>query len=98
MLCDKAEAWVSLDLQKGQWSKASPPRCDFRRSLENFKSGHQPDLNPIENLWWDLTEAVAARNPKNISELEAIVRNGLRFLRNATRSCTLAIHYVCSRP
>uniref|UniRef100_A0A3B4ZPX8 Tc1-like transposase DDE domain-containing protein n=1 Tax=Stegastes partitus TaxID=144197 RepID=A0A3B4ZPX8_9TELE len=30
-----------------------------------------PDLNPIENLWWDLKKAVAARKPKNISELEA---------------------------
>lgn len=31
-----------------------------------------PDLNPIENLWWDLKKAVAARRPKNITELEAI--------------------------
>ena len=30
------------------------------------------DLNPIENLWWDLKKAVAARKPKNISELEVI--------------------------
>ncbi|KAF7650394.1 hypothetical protein LDENG_00126560 [Lucifuga dentata] len=30
-----------------------------------------PDLNPIENLWWDLKKAVAAREPKNINELEA---------------------------
>lgn len=29
-----------------------------------------PDLNPIENLWWDLKKAVGARKPKNISELE----------------------------
>jgi len=29
-------------------------------------------LNPIENLWWDLNKAVAARKPKNIIELEAI--------------------------
>jgi len=31
-----------------------------------------PDLNPIENLLWDLKTAVAARKPKNITELEAI--------------------------
>ena len=31
-----------------------------------------PDLNPIENLWWDLKKAVAKRKPKNIRELEAI--------------------------
>ena len=30
-----------------------------------------PDLNPIENLWWDLKKAVAARKPKNVTELEA---------------------------
>ena len=31
-----------------------------------------PDLNPIENLWWDLKKAVAARRPKNIADLETI--------------------------
>ena len=31
-----------------------------------------PDLNPIENLQWDLKVAVAASKPKNITELEAI--------------------------
>jgi len=31
-----------------------------------------PDLNPIENLWWDLKKAVAVRKPKYITELEAI--------------------------
>lgn len=29
-----------------------------------------PDLNPIENLWWDLKKAVSARKPKNLGELE----------------------------
>ena len=29
-----------------------------------------PDLNPIENLWWDLKKAVSARKPNNIKELE----------------------------
>ncbi|KAF7646787.1 hypothetical protein LDENG_00182360 [Lucifuga dentata] len=33
-----------------------------------------PVLNPIENLWWDLKKAAAARKPKNINELEAIAR------------------------
>ena len=27
-----------------------------------------PDLNPIENLWWDLKKAVAVRKPKNVTE------------------------------
>ncbi|KAF7653672.1 hypothetical protein LDENG_00080200 [Lucifuga dentata] len=35
-------------------------------------SSQSPDLNPIENLRWDLKKAVAARKPKNINELEAI--------------------------
>ena len=30
-----------------------------------------PDLNPIENLWWELKKAVAARKPKNVNELDA---------------------------
>lgn len=29
-------------------------------------------MDPIENLWWDVKKAVAALNPKNISDLEAI--------------------------
>lgn len=33
-----------------------------------------PDLNPIENLWWDLKKAVAARKPKNLAALETIAQ------------------------
>lgn len=33
-----------------------------------------PDLNPIENLWWDLKKAVAARKPSNITELQTFAR------------------------
>ena len=33
---------------------------------------YSPDLNPIENLWWDLKKAVARQNPKNLRDLEAI--------------------------
>uniref|UniRef100_A0A8C5M825 Tc1-like transposase DDE domain-containing protein n=1 Tax=Leptobrachium leishanense TaxID=445787 RepID=A0A8C5M825_9ANUR len=33
-----------------------------------------PDLNPIENLWWDLKKAVAVRKPKNVTEREAFAR------------------------
>ena len=29
-----------------------------------------PDLNPIENLWYDLKIAVHQRNPSNLKELE----------------------------
>uniref|UniRef100_A0A8C5MZ74 Transposase Tc1-like domain-containing protein n=1 Tax=Leptobrachium leishanense TaxID=445787 RepID=A0A8C5MZ74_9ANUR len=34
-----------------------------------------PDLNPIENLWWDLKKAVAVRKPKNVTELEALAHD-----------------------
>jgi len=51
-----------------------PPRLGCRRSPGRFYSGPQsPDMNPIENPWWDLKKAVAAHKPKNITELEAIV-------------------------
>ena len=33
-----------------------------------------PDLNPIENLWWDLKKAVAARRPTGIADLETIAQ------------------------
>uniref|UniRef100_A0A8C5R0D3 Transposase n=1 Tax=Leptobrachium leishanense TaxID=445787 RepID=A0A8C5R0D3_9ANUR len=36
-----------------------------------------PDLNPIENLWWDLKKAVAVRKPKNVTELEAFAHDEL---------------------
>uniref|UniRef100_A0A8C5PIU7 Transposase n=1 Tax=Leptobrachium leishanense TaxID=445787 RepID=A0A8C5PIU7_9ANUR len=34
-----------------------------------------PDLNPIENLWWNLKKAVAVRKPKNVTELEAFAHD-----------------------
>uniref|UniRef100_A0A8C5MHJ1 Transposase n=1 Tax=Leptobrachium leishanense TaxID=445787 RepID=A0A8C5MHJ1_9ANUR len=34
-----------------------------------------PDLNPIENLWWDLKKAVAVRRSKNVTELEAFAHD-----------------------
>jgi len=36
-----------------------------------WKIPQWPSVNPIENLWWDLKKAVAARKPNNITELEA---------------------------
>jgi len=50
-----------------------------------------PDLNPIENLCWDLKMVVAARKPKNITELEA------KFLRNSAKSWCLVVQVICSR-
>lgn len=33
-----------------------------------------PDMNPIENLWHILAREVEKRRPKNVAELEAMVR------------------------
>jgi len=33
-----------------------------------------PDLNPIENLWCDVKNAVASRKPANNNELWAVVQ------------------------
>jgi len=55
------------------------------------------DLNLIENIWWDLMKAVAARKPKKIVKWRPLLmKNGLRFLRNAARSWCLVIHLLCS--
>ena len=36
-----------------------------------------PDLNPIENLWYDLKIAVHQQNPSNLKELEQFaLKNG----------------------
>ena len=45
-----------------------------------------PDLNPIENLWWDLKKAVAARRPTNITDLETMrKRNGPKSPRSVVK-------------
>ena len=50
-----------------------------KATLEWFKGKHlnvlkwssqSPDLNPIENLWYDLKVAVHQQNPSNLKELE----------------------------
>jgi len=53
----------------------------------------------IENLWWDLKKAVAARKPKYYwtGGHCSWGINGLIFLRNAARCLCLVIHLVCSR-
>jgi len=57
-----------------------------------------PDLNPIENLWWDLKAAMQQAKPRILLNCRpSLMRNGLRFLRNAARSWCLVIHLICSR-
>ena len=50
-----------------------------KATFEWFKGKHlnvlewpsqSPDLNPIENLWYDLKIAVDQQNPSNLKELE----------------------------
>lgn len=33
-----------------------------------------PDLNPIENLWWDIKKALKTRRSANLNELNMNVR------------------------
>ena len=55
------------------------PKHAVKATLEWFKGRHlnalempsqSPDLNPIENLWYDLKIAVHQWNPSNLKELE----------------------------
>uniref|UniRef100_A0AAZ3QFL1 Tc1-like transposase DDE domain-containing protein n=1 Tax=Oncorhynchus tshawytscha TaxID=74940 RepID=A0AAZ3QFL1_ONCTS len=55
------------------------PKHTAKATLEWFKGKHlnvlewpsqSPDLNPIENLWYDLKIAVHQQNPSNLKELE----------------------------
>ena len=52
-----------------------------------------PDLNPIENLWWDLKKAVAARKPKIFCELKAFAHEERTKI--AQDHCQK--HHICSR-
>jgi transposase len=55
------------------------PKHTAKATLKWFKGKHlnvlewpsqSPDLNPIENLWYDLKIAVHQWNPSNLKELE----------------------------
>ena len=57
------------------------PKHTAKATLKQFKGKHVnvlewpieiPDLNPIENLWYDLKIAVQQRNPSNLKKLEQL--------------------------
>ena len=50
-----------------KWSK------DNDVNVREWQS-QSPDLNPIENLWRDLTTRVMARKPTNLTQLEAFAK------------------------
>ena len=54
-----------------------------------------PDLNPIENLWWDLKKAVAARRPKNLGDLETIAHE--EWAKIPTHRCQSLVSSYASR-
>jgi len=82
--CKKLSEVIIAFHKQGTWYKKIakalnvPRDTDVQGSVQKKSwkilqwSSQSLDLNPIENLLWDLKATVAAHTPKNISELEAI--------------------------
>jgi transposase len=54
---------LSILIKQNEW---------FKGKLLNVLEwpSQSPDLNPVENLWYDLKTAVHQQNPSNLKELE----------------------------
>lgn len=52
------------------------------------------DLKLTEHLWWDLKKVVEGQT-KNITDLETVAHEELRFLSSAARTWCLAMHLIC---
>lgn len=66
--------WLQQENDPKHWSKST--QAWFRKRVWMVLEclSQSPDLNPIENLWWDLTKAVAGSKPRNVTELEAFAK------------------------
>lgn len=88
---DKAEAWKSLDLPGGHWSQAY---CQIKQGL--VSEVLHDSMVAISHLAWTLLEISVGiwRRQHAISAVHCL-REGMRFLKNTTRSQCLAVHHVC---
>ena len=66
------ETGTDVHLPAGQWHTGKATLEWFKRKHLNVLEwpSQSPDLNPIENLWYDLKISVHQRNPSNLKELE----------------------------
>ena len=67
------------------WLQDDGAPCHRARIVHEWKNDNgiqsllwppqSPDLNPIENLWWDIKKALRTRQSANLNELEMNVKN-----------------------